>query len=135
MSRSRLLCALLVTACVASPALAQSGKPASLEARLTALEKENAELRADVDRLQKQLTQTRTDMTMRRGAGVGFIPTPVSPGSQPLGLAAQQSQTNTAIQAQGTQQQLNNLQLQQNMMQDRAREQQLFQPQTFGAQP
>jgi len=135
MNRSRLLCALLVTACAASPALAQSKKPASLEARLTALEKENAELRADVDRLQKLLTQTRTDMVTRRGGGAGFIPTPVSPGSQPLGLAAQQSQTNAAIQAQGTQQQLNNLQLQQNMMQDRAREQQLFQPQTFGAQP
>jgi hypothetical protein len=30
---------------------------------------------------------------------------------------------------------MNNLQLQQQMMQDRQREQQLFQPQTFGATP
>jgi hypothetical protein len=135
MIASRLFAAALVTAGLVTPALAQSArKPASMEARLTALEKENAELRADVDRLQKLLTQTRYDMVTTRG-GVGFVPPPISPGSQPMGLAAQQAQTNAAIQAQGTQTQLNNLQLQQNMMQDRAREQQLLQPPVFGAQP
>jgi hypothetical protein len=133
---NRALCAVFALACACLPALAQpSGKPASVEARLTALEKENAALRADVDRLQKMLSQTRTDLATRRGAGVGFLPPPPAPGTQPMDLSAQQAQTNAAIQSQSTQTQLNNLQLQQNMMQDRAREQQLFQPQTFGATP
>ena len=47
----------------------------------------------------------------------------------PLDLATIQSQSNAIIQQQNIAGQLNNLQLQQNIMQDRIREQQLFNPQ------
>lgn len=52
---------------------------------------------------------------------------------QPQDLATQQSQTQSQLNQQSTQTQLNNLQQQQNMAQDRAREQQLFTPQPYGA--
>ena len=55
---------------------------------------------------------------------------------QPQDLAAQQAQTQSQVNQQNTQSQINNLQLQQNMAQDRAREQQLFHPASpLGATP
>jgi len=134
---ARLVPLLTLMAWLAAPALAQA--PAkSLAARVGALEKENAALRGDVDRLEKLLTQTRRDMSAARGnrIGAGYV-APPPPGAliEPQGLSAQQAQTGAAIRQQGVQQQMNNLQLQQQMLQDRQREQQLFQPQTFGATP
>ncbi len=135
MAMARIVPALAILLCVAAPALAQTPSR-SLAARVTTLEKENAALRDDVDRLEKLLTQTRRDMVTVRGGPVGvYVPSPPGAALEPQGLAAQQAQTNAAIQQQGVQQQMNNLQLQQQMLQDRQREQTLFQPQTFGAQP
>jgi hypothetical protein len=130
MTASRPLSALVLTLCLAAPALAQPVRPTSMAARVTALEKDNAALREDVDRLQKLLTQTRRDMITMDGSrmsgyAVGAL---AAPTIQPMSVPAQQAQANAAIQSQGVGQQLNNLQLQQNMAQDRAREQQLFQP-------
>jgi hypothetical protein len=130
MTAPRLLSAFVLTLCVVPPALAQPAKPASMTARDAALEKDNAALREDVDRLQKLLTQTRRDMVTMDGSrmssyAVGAL---AAPTIQPMSVPAQQAQANAAIQQQGINQQLNNLQLQQNMAQDRAREQQLFQP-------
>jgi hypothetical protein len=137
MTEARIVPALTLMACLAAPALAQAPSR-SLAARVGALEKENAALRADVDRLEKLLTQTRRDMVTVQGGRVGAAyVAPPPPGAliEPQGLAAQQTQTDAAIRQQGVQQQMNNLQLQQQMLQDRQREQTLFQPQTFGAQP
>jgi len=137
MTVARIVPALTLMACLAAPALAQAPSR-SLAARVGALEKENAALRADVDRLEKLLTQTRRDMATVQGGRVGaayVAPTPPGALIEPQGLAAQQTQTDAAIRQQGVQQQMNNLQLQQQMLQDRQREQTLFQPQTFGAQP
>jgi hypothetical protein len=137
MTVARIVPALTLMACLAAPALAQAPSR-SLAARVGALEKENAALRADVDRLEKLLTQTRRDMVTVQGGRVGAAyVAPPPPGAliEPQGLAAQQTQTDAAIRQQGVQQQMNNLQLQQQMLQDRQREQTLFQPQTFGAQP
>lgn len=137
MAMARIVPALAVLLCVAAPALAQTSSR-SLAARVTTLEKENAALRDDVDRLEKLLTQTRRDMATMQGGRIGAAyVAPPPPGAliEPRSLPAQQAQTNTAIQQQGVQQQMNNLQLQQQMLQDRQREQTLFQPQTFGAQP
>jgi hypothetical protein len=123
---------LTLPACAQAPA-----KP--LAARVAALEKENAALREDVDRLEKLLIQTRRDMlTVQAGRiGGGAYVAPPMPGAviEPQNIPQQQAQTDAAIRQQGIQQQMNNLQLQQQMMQDRQREQQLFQPQTFGATP
>ena len=133
---TRLLAALAVVVCLAAPAVAQT-KPASLAARVAALEKQNAELRGDVDRLQALLTQTRRDMVVIEGGRIsGYVPGPAgAPTIQPLGIPAQQAQTSAAIQQQSVGQQLNTLQLQQGMIQDRQREQQLFQPTPFGGTP
>ena len=132
MTAPRLLSAFAVMLCLAAPAFAQTeAKPASVAARLSALEKENAALRQDVDRLQALPTQTRHDMIVMEGNKVGSVTyMPPQPGAlvQPMSIPSQQAQANAAIQSQGVQQQLNNLQLQQNMAQDRTREQQLFQP-------
>jgi hypothetical protein len=130
MTVSRLFSGFALVCCLAAPALAQTAaKPASVAARLTALEKENASLRDDVDRLQKLLTQTRRDMINMEGNRVsGYVAGALPPPIRPQGLPALQAQADAAIQQQGVNQQLNNLQLQQNMAQDRAREQQLFQP-------
>jgi len=136
MTASRLLGGFAMACCLAAPVLAQpAARPASMAARLSALEKENAALRADVDRLQALVTQTRRDMITIEGSRVsGYVSGAVPPPIRPLGLPAQQAQADAAIQQQGVGQQLNNLQLQQNMAQDRAREQQLFQPTPpFGA--
>jgi hypothetical protein len=142
--RTRLLpaCAFLL---LAAPAVAQQApaRPASVTERLNALEKQNAALRQDVDRLQALLVQTRRDLLVAQGAYVsagsaytGAVGSTIyQPTIQPQSLASQQAQANAAIQAQGTQQQLNNLQLQQNLAQDRARDQQLFNPQPFGGTP
>ena len=127
----RLVCAFALVFCFAVPAVAQPvTKSASVAARLSALEKDNAALREDIDRLQKLLVQTRHDMIVMEGGAVssGYVARTVAPTIQPMGVPAQQSQANAAIQQMGVNQQLNSLQLQQNMAQDRAREQQLFQP-------
>ena len=135
----RPLCALALTLCLGGPALAQpAAKPASLAARVTALEKDNAALREDVDRLQTLLIQTRRDLIVAEGGRLsGYVPGPTgAPVIRPLSVPAQQAQANAAIQQQGVNQQLNTLQLQQNMAQDRAREQQLFHPASpLGATP
>ena len=133
MTASRLLSGLALLLCVAVPVAAQTAiaaKPASVTARLSALEKENAALREDVDHLQQLLTQTRRDMIVMEGGVVSSsaLARTVSPTMQPMGVPAQQAQSNAAIQQMGVNQQLNTLQLQQGMAQDRAREQQLFQP-------
>lgn len=132
----RLFAALVLVSSVAAPAMGQT-KPATLAARVSALEKENAELRSDVDRLQALLTQTRRDIVVAESGRIsGYVAGPAgAPTIQPQSLAAQQAQTNAAIQQQTIGQQLNTLQLQQGMIQDRQREQQLFQPTPFGATP
>ena len=113
------------------PASAQTAKPGSVASRLDALEKENASLREDVSRLQALLIQTRRDLiTMTSGpiAG-GYAPVPpVGSTIGPMSLDAQSAQSQAAIQNQNVNQQLNNMQFQQQLLQDRAREQQLFQP-------
>jgi hypothetical protein len=134
MTASRLLSTFALAILLAAPALAQpaatAARPASLAARVAALEKDNAALRGDVGRLQALLTQTRRDMLTMQGNRIsGYVPGPAgAPTIQPLSVPAQQAQADAAIQSQGVNQQLNTLQLQQNMMQDRQREQQLFQP-------
>lgn len=136
MAAARMFAALAIVSGLAMPALAQT-PPRSLAARVTALEKENAALRQDVDRLQTLLTQTRRDMLVAQGNRIGasaayVAPPPAGALVEPRSIPQQQVQTNAAIQQQGVQQQLNTLQLQQQMTQDRVREQQLFQPQTYG---
>lgn len=140
----RLVPAFAVVALLIVPALAQApAKPQSVSARLAALEKENAALRQDVDRLQALLLQTRRDLIAEQtgrvigvGAATGAAAASIyQPTIQPQSLASQQAQANAAIQAQSTQQQLNNLQLQQNLAADRARDQALFNPQPFVAAP
>jgi hypothetical protein len=135
MTIARMFPALAIALCLALPAFAQTPSK-SLAARVTTLEKENAALREDVDRLEKLLTQTRRDMLTVQAAriGGGAYVAPPLPGAtvEPLNIPQQQAQTDAAIRQQNTQTQLNNLQLQQQMMQDRQREQQLFQPQTYG---
>jgi hypothetical protein len=134
MTASRPFSIFVFAICLAVPAMAQPAatatKPVSLAARVAALEKDNSALRGDIERLQTLLTQTRRDMlTMQGGRISGYVPGPAgAPTIAPLSVPAQQAQANAAIQNQGVSQQLNNLQLQQNMMQDRQREQQLFQP-------
>jgi hypothetical protein len=130
--RTRLIACLFLF-CLA-PALAQQA-PAnrqSLEARVEALEKENASLRADVDRLQKQLGQTRNGVTASAGLA-GQLSYP--PTIQPRSLQQQQADANAVIQQNNMQTQMNNLQLQQQLMQDRQREQQLMMPQPYGPVP
>ena len=73
MTVARIVPALTLMACLAAPALAQAPSR-SLAARVGALEKENAALRADVDRLEKLLTQTRRDMVTVQGGRVGAAP-------------------------------------------------------------
>jgi hypothetical protein len=139
MTTMRSLCTIALLVGLSVPAAAQPAeKSASLAARVAALEKDNAALRGDVEKLQTLLTQTRRDMLTMQGSRIsGYVPGPAgAPTMAPLSVPAQQAQANAAIQQQGVSQQLNTLQLQQNMMQDRAREQQLFQPATpFGATP
>lgn len=119
--------------CLAAPALAQQkSRPQSLEARVEALEKENAALRADVERLQQQMTRTRNGLAVTSGLA-GQLSYP--PGIQPRSLGQQQADANAIIQQQNLQTQMNSLQLQQSLMQDRAREQPLFLPQPYGALP
>jgi hypothetical protein len=136
---TRLIAALALVSSLATPAIAQTaaGKPASLAARVAALEKQNVELRGDVDRLQALLTQTRRDMIAAESGRIGgYVAGPAGmPTIRPLGVPAQQAQTSAAIQQQTVNQQLNTLQLQQGMIQDRQREQQLFQPTPFGTTP
>ena len=131
MTASRLLAPLALVCVFAMPVGAQTAKPASVTARLDALEKENATLREDVARLQALLTQTRRDLIVMEGArvtGGSFYVPPVGSTLGPMSVGAQQAQTNAAIQNQNVNQQLNNMQLNQQLMQDRARDQALFQP-------
>jgi hypothetical protein len=124
---TRLLAGFVIAACFAGPALAQppakAAKPPSLASRIAALEKENKALRTDIDRLQQQLN--RRDVVARRG---GMF-TPGSAGLiQPTSVSDAQAQSNAIIRQQDVNSQIGNLQLQQNIAQDRLREQQLFQP-------
>jgi hypothetical protein len=130
--RTRLTASLLLL-CLAAPALAQPAKrPPSLEARVDALEKENAALRADVTRLEEQLAGTRYGLAASAGA-VGSLAYP--PTIQPQPLAQQQANADAIIQQNNMATQMNNLQMQQNLMMDRQREQQLSQPQIYGPTP
>jgi hypothetical protein len=125
--------ALLILLCLTAPALAQpakSTKPPSLEARVEALEKENAALRADLDRLQRQLYGTRAALSSSSSLAAQAS---LAPTIQPKTVQEQQAETNAIIQQNNLSTQMNNLQLQQNMMADRQREQQLFLPQPYGA--
>src|SRR5262249_11570907 len=132
--RTRLIACLFLLSL--SPAMAQQapakGRSQSLEARVEALEKENASLRADVDRLQKQLGQARNGVAVTAGLA-GQLSYP--PTIQPQTLQQQQANANAVIQQNNMQTQMNNLQLQQQMMADRQREQQLMMPQPYGALP
>jgi len=133
MAGSRLFPALCLAVLVVVPALAQapkpSDKPPSLTARIEALEKDNQALRDDVNRLQALLTQTRRDMITMSGAriGGGFVALP-APSLPPQSLAEQSAQAQAQINQMNTQTQLNSLQLQQSMAQDRLREQQALPP-------
>ena len=60
---------------------------------------------------------------------------PASAQIAPQDLATQQAQTQAQLNQQNAQSQINDLQLQQNMAQDRAREQQLFPATPAGAAP
>jgi len=132
MSVTRLLPAFTVAALLIAPAFGQApAKPPTLAARIDALEKENEQLRADVNRLQTLLVQTRREMIMAEGATLGgtggYVATAPSL-LQPQSLASQQAQTQAQINQMNTQTQLNSLQLQQSMAQDRLREQQVLPP-------
>ncbi|MBV9549324.1 MAG: hypothetical protein JO256_06580 [Alphaproteobacteria bacterium] len=137
----RLLPAAAIAALLIAPAFAQApAKAPSLAARVEALEKDNATLRADIARLQTLLTQTRREMLAAEGISLnsttGIMAQTSGALPQPRSLAAQQAETQAQINQMSTQTQLNNLQLQQNMAQDRLREQQLFAPPNpFAATP
>lgn len=129
-----------LTACLVllllAPALAQQTPapkhPQSLEARMDALEKENAALRADMDRLQRQLYGTRAALSTTSGLAAQAS---LQPTLQPQTVQQQQAEANAIIQQNNLSTQMNNLQLQQNMMADRQREQQLMMPQPYGPVP
>lgn len=131
MTTSRLTIPFAIVFFLVAPVAAQTAKPASVAARLDALEKENAALREDVSHLQALLVQTRRDLAMMESGPLlsGYAPVPpVGSTLGPMSLGAQQAQTNAAIQNQTVNQQLNNMQLQQQLLQDRVRDQALFQP-------
>ena len=125
----RLLAGFVIATCFAGPALAQpaaqAAKPPSLISRIEALEKENKALRADIAQLQQQVTQNARDLVARRGGLSAPGPAGII---QPMSVSEAQAQSNAIIRQQEVNSQIGNLQLQQNITQDRLREQQLFQP-------
>jgi hypothetical protein len=112
-------------------------KTPSIEARLEALENQNAALSDQVARLQKLLTQTRMDLAQAMGGPVvgvaaGAYINPPTFQSQNSAQAISsdpvvQNQINqNIIQQQALQTQLGNQQLQQSIQQDRFHEQQMI---------
>src|SRR6185503_2177123 len=90
--------ALLILLCLTAPALAQPAKPAkppSLEARVEALEKENAALRADLDRLEKQLYGARASLSSTSSLA---LQSAIPPAIQPRTVQQQAAETNAIIQ-------------------------------------